>query len=116
MKKLKRFEDDNFELYDLRIEIIGEEKQFICSHQKGESFEVHGENIIFNNCSKFSLYALSAILPLIPAKQRPTHKNDWMTTDAEIACPDPNCKARFKITRLKKHSFKHSETTAVPLI
>ena len=29
------------------------------------------------------------VLPLLPAKQRPTDPNDWMTTDAEVACPDP---------------------------
>lgn len=44
-----------------------------------------------------------------------THENDWMTTDAEIACPDPNCGARFRITRTQKSTFRHSETTVVPL-
>ena len=29
------------------------------------------------------------LLPLLPAKQRDTHPNDWMTTDMEVACPDP---------------------------
>ena len=28
----------------------------------------------------FSIYSLAAVLPLLPAKQRPTHANDWMTT------------------------------------
>ena len=37
----------------------------------------------------FSIYSLAALLPLLPAKQRPTHPNDWMSTDAEVACPDP---------------------------
>ncbi len=27
----------------------------------------------------------AAVLPLLAAKQRPTHANDWMTTDAEVA-------------------------------
>jgi uncharacterized repeat protein (TIGR04076 family) len=54
-------------------------------------------------------------LPLLPAKQRPTHKNDWMTTDAEVACPDPNCSSRFRITRLGLRRFSHAQTTAVPL-
>jgi hypothetical protein len=38
-----------------------------------------------------------------------------MTTDAEIACPDPHCGGRFRITRLGKRSFSHAETTVVPL-
>ena len=39
----------------------------------------------------FSIYSLAAVLPLLAAKQRPTDANDWMTSDAEVACPDPNC-------------------------
>ena len=38
-----------------------------------------------------------------------------MTTDAEIACPDPNCASRLRITRLGLRRFSHAETTAVPL-
>ena len=53
--------------------------------------------------------------PLLPAKQRVTHPNDWMTTDAEVACPDPHCGARFRITRTGLRTFRHSEVTAVPL-
>ena len=37
----------------------------------------------------FSIYSLAALLPLLPAKQRPRDPNDWMSTDAEVACPDP---------------------------
>jgi uncharacterized repeat protein (TIGR04076 family) len=61
------------------------------------------------------MYSLASLLPLLPAKQRPTHANDWMTSDAEVACPDPHCPTRFRITRLGRRVFKHSETTAVAL-
>ncbi|GAW25900.1 putative 4fe-4s iron-sulfur binding protein [Rosellinia necatrix] len=44
-----------------------------------------------------------------------THENDWMTTDALIACPDPNCKSQLKISRTGIRKFRHSEATAVPL-
>jgi uncharacterized repeat protein (TIGR04076 family) len=57
----------------------------------------------------------AAVLPLLPAKQRVTSPNDWMTTDALIACPDPNCPSQLKITREGIRSFSHSETTIVPL-
>jgi uncharacterized repeat protein (TIGR04076 family) len=63
----------------------------------------------------FSIYSLSAILPLLPAKQRVTHPNDWMTSDAEVACPDPHCPSRLRITRIGKRHFSHADTTAVPL-
>ena len=51
-------------------------------------------------------------LPLLAAKQRPTHRNDWMTSDAEIACPDPNCGSRLRISRLGLRRFSHAQTTA----
>jgi hypothetical protein len=40
---------------------------------------------------------------------------DWMTSDAEVACPDPNCKTRLRITRQGLRAFKRSDTTATPL-
>ena len=106
---------DEFELWDLHVEVIGNQADMVCSHRVGDFFEVSGENLRFAGGQEFSMYALAAILPLLPAKQRVTHANDWMTTDAEIACPDPNCGARFRISRTGKKTFRHSETTVVPL-
>ncbi len=62
-----------------------------------------------------SIYSLASVLPLLAAKQRPTHPHDWMTTDADIACPDPNCATRLRIRRTGLRRFSHAETTAVPL-
>jgi len=107
--------NDEFELWDLRIEVTGNPQEMVCNHNVGDYFELSGENLSFPTGQPFSVYALAAILPLLPAKQRMTHANDWMTTDAEIACPDPHCGARFKITRTGKTTFRHSETTVVPL-
>ncbi len=107
--------NDEFHLYDLEVETIESLKDHVCNHTVGSSFKVEGENLIFSKNTSFSLYALSAIIPLLPAKQRDTAKNDWMTTDDIIACPDPNCGGRFKITRISKRKFRHSETTATPL-
>jgi len=107
--------NDEFELWDLRVEVVGDQQKMVCDHRVGDYFEVHGEHLKLPADQSFSIYALAAILPLLPAKQRLTHKNDWMSTDAEIACPDPHCGARFKITRTGKSTFRHSETTVVPL-
>lgn len=107
--------NDEFELWNLRVEVVGDPDSMVCSHKIGDYFDVAGENLAFPADQSFSMYALAAILPLLPAKQRMTHDHDWMTTDAEIACPDPYCGARFKITRTGKTTFRHSETTAVPL-
>ncbi len=37
----------------------------------------------------FCLYALQAIMPLLPAMQRRLDPGDWMATENEVVCPDP---------------------------
>ena len=88
--------DDTFTLYDLKVEVVATDRPF----QKDTSF---------------SMYSLSALIPLLPAKQRPLDPNDWMLSDTEIACPDPNCGARFKITRVGKRIQSHGQCTVVPI-
>lgn len=106
--------DDTFELHDLRVDVVAGDRPMVCSHRPGHAFDVRGENLIFAE-PDFSMYALAALLPLLPAKQRDTHPHDWMTTDADIACPDPNCGARFRISRTGRRSFRHQDVTVVPL-
>mgnify|MGYP000984517853 CR=1 FL=1 len=106
--------DHGFWLHDLRVETVLEGRTPVCRHIEGESFQVIGENLVFEAGQKVSMYALAAILPLLPAKQRPLDEHDWMGTDAEIACPDPHCGGRFHIHRLARRWFSHAETTGLP--
>lgn len=106
--------DQGFWLYDLKIETVLGGRTPVCRHIEGETFFVEGENLRFEKNQKISMYSLAALLPLLPAKQRDTDPGDWMSTDAEIACPDPHCGGRFKITRLGKRHFTHAETTGLP--
>lgn len=108
-------ERDHFELYDLRVEVVAGEGPMVCGHRAGDSFVVEGEMLRFPPGQGFPLYSLAAILPLLPAKQRVTAPADWMTTDAEVACPDPHCAARFRITRTGTRSFRHGDVTVVPM-
>jgi uncharacterized repeat protein (TIGR04076 family) len=82
--------NDEFELWDLQVETVGDPDAMVCGHQPGDTFEVKGENLVFSAGQSFSMYSMAALLPLLPAKQRMTHAHDWMTTDADIACPDPH--------------------------
>lgn len=108
--------DEGFELYDLRVEVVAPEgARIYCNARPGDYFELHGEVLHLPPGQGFSIYSLAALLPLLPAKQRVTDPNDWMSTDTEVACPDPHCPTRFRITRLGKRHFRHSDTTAVPL-
>jgi uncharacterized repeat protein (TIGR04076 family) len=107
---------DSFELYDLRVEVVGPaESKIYCGAKIGDYFELHGEMLKLPAGQGFSLYSLAALLPLLPAKQRVTDPNDWMSTDSEVACPDPHCQTRFRITRTGLRQFRRADVTAVPL-
>lgn len=63
----------------------------------------------------FNFLLAASVLPLLAAKQRVTHANDWMSSDALVACPDPNCKSVLKIVRTGVRKFSHAATTVVGL-
>jgi uncharacterized repeat protein (TIGR04076 family) len=108
--------DDGFELHDLRVEVIAPAGATLyCGAKPGDYFELRGEMLHLPPGQAMSIYSIAAVLPLLPAKQRATDPNDWMSTDTEIACPDPNCPSRLRITRLAKRRFAHAQTTAVRL-
>ena len=105
--------EDFFDLFDLRVDVVVPPgARVLCGARAGDHFFLYGEMLHLPPGQGFSIYSLAAVLPLLAAKQRPTHPNDWMSTDAEIACPDPNCPTRLRITRIGTRRFRHSETTA----
>lgn len=98
-----------YQLYDLEITTIGDPKAFNCSHKIGDGFIVRGENVFFKPGTKqFSHYTLATLIPYIAAKQRADQKEDWMTYETDIACPDPQCGGRFRFKRLKKVTYEYS--------
>ncbi|KAK6077604.1 hypothetical protein SCUP515_04802 [Seiridium cupressi] len=112
--------DDSFELYDLRVEVVcpdghPENERLICGAKKGDYFTLEGEMMYLPPGQGISIYSLASVLPLLAAKQRMTRAHDWMSTDALIACPDPNCKSQLKIIRTGIRKFSHAETTVVGL-
>lgn len=112
----KRAKKATFRLFDLRVEVEqAKGLPMVCNHKVGDSFELSGENLSLPPGQTFPIYSLAALLPLLPAKQRETHPNDWMTTDAVVACPDPNCGGRFRIRRTGVRAFDHAAVTVVPL-
>ncbi|KAF2771095.1 hypothetical protein EJ03DRAFT_325891 [Teratosphaeria nubilosa] len=107
---------DAFQIYDLRVEAVcppGE--RMMCGAKQGDHFTLEGEMLFLPPSQGISIYSLASLMPLLAAKQRPTHPNDWMSTDALIACPDPNCKSQWKMIRTKLRTFNHADTTVVGL-
>ena len=108
--------DDSFPLYDLRVEVICPPgAPILCGAKPGDHFDLRGEMLTLPPGQGISIYSLAAVLPLLAAKQRPSHAHDWMTSDAEVACPDPNCGTRLRVSRIGERRFSHAATTAVPL-
>ena len=106
--------NDSFELYDLHVEVVAPKgAKLYCGAKIGDHFELRGEMLHLPQGQGISIFSLAAVLPVLAAKQRQTHPNDWMSTDAEIACSDPNCPSRLRITRLGKRRFSRAEVTAV---
>jgi uncharacterized repeat protein (TIGR04076 family) len=99
--------DEDVVLFDLSVEVLRREgRPFVCSHEEGPAFRVVGENLVFDQPASFSLYALAAFLPLLPAKQRSAIAGDWIALDTDIACPDAACGAVFRIRRTGQTAFK----------
>ncbi|KAL4893598.1 hypothetical protein BDV59DRAFT_27293 [Aspergillus ambiguus] len=109
-------QNESFQLYDLRVEVVCPPGQRImCGAKEGDYFTLKGEMMYLPPGQGISIYSLSSVLPLLACKQRMTHKNDWMTTDSLIACPDPHCPSQLRVIRTGISTFNHSETTAVPV-
>lgn len=105
-----------FALWDLRVEVVAPPgAKLWCGAKPGDYFELRGEMLYLPPGQGISIYSLASVLPLLAAKQRPCSEADWMSSDAEVACPDPNCPSRLRITRTRLRRFEHDETTAVAL-
>ena len=96
---------DEFELYDLRVRIEEIRGTCTCRHRVGDYFELKSGKLSLPDGQSFCLYALQSTIPLLPAKQRATHPNDWMSTDARVVCPDPACGVTMLIERTSKRTL-----------
>lgn len=106
---------DTFELYDLKVIIEAIRGVCTCDHKIGDSFELKGGKLHLPDGQSFCLYALQSAIPLLPAKQRAAHPNDWMSTDAHVTCPDPLCGVILLIERTATRTLHHGDVSAVPL-
>lgn len=107
-----------FDLYKLKVTLFHTKdgRRSLSKQKDGTYFHVSGENLIFP-CEdhSFPMYALAAIIPLLPAKQRMTDDKDWMTTDEYIADPDPNSGIIYRIERVGREKFRREDVTSVEL-
>ncbi len=90
--------DTDMELYDIRVVVDRIEGRSVCGMRVGDSFEVTDSSRL-TIPGHFCLYALQAVTPLIPAKQRRLPDGDWLEREQYIACPDPEERLIMRIER-----------------
>lgn len=99
-------------LYDLRVTVERIEGRSVCGMSVGDCFELRNSNELHLPEGKhFCVYALHAILPLLPAKQRQLPEGDWMERDSLVACPDPDERLIMRIERIGTVTLATDELT-----
>ena len=93
--------DDSFQLANLRVSVTAIEGRSVCGLSVGDYFEVtDSAKVAIPEGKHFCLYALAAVIPLLPAKMRALDPNDWMAQDSLVVCPDPDERLIMKIERI----------------
>jgi uncharacterized repeat protein (TIGR04076 family) len=91
-------------MHDLKI--IVKEIRGVCDTMKlGDYCIVRGSRLSIPENSYFCYWALSSVLPMIPAKQRNINEpNDWLPTTWEVVCPDPKGQVILQIVHIETES------------
>jgi uncharacterized repeat protein (TIGR04076 family) len=73
------------------LRVVVEEVRGKCTSgmQPGDHFVLHSGRLYIPAERHFCLYALQAVLPMLPPKQRPLADGDWMKSADQVICPDP---------------------------
>lgn len=103
---------NKFELYDLRVTVVAIEGRSVCGMAVGDTFELtESSRLRIPPGKHFCIYALSAVLPLLAAKQRELAAGDWLELDSLVACPDPDERLIMKIERIAKRTMDSDDLT-----
>jgi uncharacterized repeat protein (TIGR04076 family) len=100
------------EVFDLRVTVERIEGRSVCGLQVGDYFELtESSRVRIPEGKHFCLYALSSVLPLLPAKQRKLPEGDWLEQDSLVACPDPDERTIMRIERIGRRSMPTADLT-----
>jgi uncharacterized repeat protein (TIGR04076 family) len=100
------------ELYDLRVTVERIEGRSVCGLEVGDYFELTESSRIRIPAGRhFCIYALQAVLPLLPAKQRRLPDDDWLEQESLVCCPDPEERLVMRIERIGKRTLRAEDLT-----
>ena len=102
----------DMELYDLRVTVDSIEGRPVCGLAVGDYFELtNSSQLRLPDGRHFCMYALAAVLPLLPAKQRQLPEADWLERESLVACPDPGERLIMRITRTGRRPLRSADLT-----
>jgi uncharacterized repeat protein (TIGR04076 family) len=76
-------------LRDLRVVVDEVRGKCTSGMGPGDHFVLRSGRLYIPAERHFCLYALHAVIPFLPAKQRPLQDGDWLKGDIRVICPDP---------------------------
>ena len=99
-------------LYDLRVTVERIEGRSVCGLEVGDWFELtESSRIRIPEGRHFCIYALQAVLPLLPAKQRRLPDDDWLEQESLVCCPDPEERLVMRIERIGTRTLRAEDLT-----
>lgn len=105
-------DDEQTETFDLRVTVDRIEGRSVCGLEVGDSFEVsNSSQLRIPDGRHFCMFAIAAVLPLLPAKQRRLPDGDWLERDTEVCCPDPDERVVMRIERVGRSRRPTSDLT-----
>lgn len=105
-------QEPDMELFDIRVTVERIEGRSVCGLRVGDYFEVTNSNELrIPGDQHFCIFALQAVLPLIPAKQRKLPDNDWLEHDSLVVCPDPDERVVMRIERVGTSRLQYKDLT-----
>ena len=104
--------EGRFKLANLRVTVVAIEGRSVCGLAVGDWFEVtESSRVRIPEGRHFCLYALAAVIPLLPAKMRALDPDDWLAQDSLVVCPDPDERLTMRISRTGSISLRTGDLT-----
>jgi uncharacterized repeat protein (TIGR04076 family) len=93
-------------LYDLRVTVERIDGRSVCGLAVGDYFEVtESSRVRIPEGKHFCLFAIQAVMPLLPAKMRRLPDEDWLEQDNLVCCPDPDERLVMRIERIGERAL-----------
>jgi uncharacterized repeat protein (TIGR04076 family) len=99
-------------LYDLRVTVERIEGRPVCGLEIGDYFEVtESSRVRIPEGRHFCLFAMQAVLPLLPAKMRRLPQEDWLEHESLVCCPDPEERLVMRVERVGERTLVTEKLT-----